>query len=233
VPFVFAGNYNGPGQWRYGLGFVETGGFFGGEGSFAGYESAAMYSPALDTAIVVASTKLANAITPPPMVQALAMAVYPTDVDFGLTPAEAMQPNNFDTGPAGKPDICDWAIPRAEWTTLSADWISGWCDFLGLEALLPATAPGPLGGPFRRRPGRGGRRGCGARGGRPHGRRVASLVEGATPISAPAAATQGEVNAGGRAGVRFVVSLPGTSWLGVSDAQENRKQERGMMTWPR
>ena len=131
MPFVFAGNYNGPGQWRYGLGFVETGGFFGGEGSFAGYESAAMYSPALDTAIVLASTKLANAITPPPMVQALAMAVYPTDVDFGLTPAEAMQPNNFDTGPAGKPDICDWAIPRAEWTTLSADWISGWCDFLG------------------------------------------------------------------------------------------------------
>jgi D-alanyl-D-alanine carboxypeptidase len=30
VPFVFAGNYNGPGTWRYGLGFVETGGFIGG-----------------------------------------------------------------------------------------------------------------------------------------------------------------------------------------------------------
>ncbi|WP_194398104.1 serine hydrolase domain-containing protein [Microbacterium atlanticum] len=27
MPFVFGGNYNGPGQWRYGLGFVETGGF--------------------------------------------------------------------------------------------------------------------------------------------------------------------------------------------------------------
>ena len=49
VPFVFAGNYNGPGQWRYGLGFVESGGFIGAEGSFAGYESATMYSPALDT----------------------------------------------------------------------------------------------------------------------------------------------------------------------------------------
>ena len=45
VPFVFAGNYNGPGQWRYGLGFVESGGFIGAEGSFAGYESATMYSP--------------------------------------------------------------------------------------------------------------------------------------------------------------------------------------------
>ena len=101
VPFVFAGNYNGPGQLRYGLGFVETGGFFGGEGSFAGYESAAMYSPALDTAIVVASTKIANAITPPPMIQALAMAVHGSDLDFGLTPAEAMQPNSFAAEPGG------------------------------------------------------------------------------------------------------------------------------------
>ena len=58
VPFVFGGNYNGPGQWRYGLGFVESGGFIGAEGSFAGYESATMYSPTLDTTIVVVSTKL-------------------------------------------------------------------------------------------------------------------------------------------------------------------------------
>jgi D-alanyl-D-alanine carboxypeptidase len=100
VPFVFAGNYNGPGKWRYGLGFVESGGFIGGEGSFAGYESAAMYSPALHTSIVVASTKNPNAVTPPPMIQALAMAVYGKDVHFGLTPAQALEPNSFSTGPA-------------------------------------------------------------------------------------------------------------------------------------
>jgi D-alanyl-D-alanine carboxypeptidase len=98
VPFVFSGNYNGPGRWTYGLGFVETGGFIGGEGSFAGYESAAMYSPALDTTIVVVSTKLPNAITPPPMIQALAMAIYGNDVDFGLTTAQALEPNTFGSG---------------------------------------------------------------------------------------------------------------------------------------
>ena len=49
VPFVFGGNYNGPGQWRYGLGFVESGGSFGAEGSFAGYESATMHSPELQS----------------------------------------------------------------------------------------------------------------------------------------------------------------------------------------
>jgi D-alanyl-D-alanine carboxypeptidase len=99
VPFVFAGNYNGPGTWRYGLGFVESGGFIGAEGSFAGYESATMYSPTLHTAIAVASTKLPNAITPPPMIQALAMAVYGHRVDFGLTYAQALAPNHFDSGP--------------------------------------------------------------------------------------------------------------------------------------
>jgi hypothetical protein len=31
VPFVFAGDYNGPGKWRYGLGFVDSGGFIGAE----------------------------------------------------------------------------------------------------------------------------------------------------------------------------------------------------------
>jgi D-alanyl-D-alanine carboxypeptidase len=98
VPFVFAGDYNGPGRWRYGLGFVETGGFIGGEGSFAGYESATMYSPRRHTTIEVASTKLPNAITPPPMVQALAMALYGPHLGFGLTPAEAMQPNTAGAG---------------------------------------------------------------------------------------------------------------------------------------
>ena len=96
---MFAGNYNGPGQWRYGLGFVESGGFIGGEGSFAGYESAAMYSPARQTAIEVVSTKQPNAITPPPMIQALAMAVYGPDIGFGLTPAQALAPTF--TGAAG------------------------------------------------------------------------------------------------------------------------------------
>ncbi|WP_405704916.1 hypothetical protein OG264_00780 [Streptomyces xanthophaeus] len=32
IPFPFAGNCNGPGEWRYALGFVE----FGGEGSSTG-----------------------------------------------------------------------------------------------------------------------------------------------------------------------------------------------------
>jgi D-alanyl-D-alanine carboxypeptidase len=94
VPFVFEGNYNGPGHWRYGLGFVESGGFLGAEGSFAGYESATMYSPARRTTIEVVSTKLANAVTPPPAIQALAMAVYGTHVGFGLTPAQALTPNS-------------------------------------------------------------------------------------------------------------------------------------------
>ena len=98
VPFVFSGNYNGPGRWRYGLGFVESGGFIGGEGSFAGYESATMYSPTRKTTIEVVSTKLANAITPPPMVQALAMDLYGTQIGFGLTPAQALKPNSFGTG---------------------------------------------------------------------------------------------------------------------------------------
>jgi D-alanyl-D-alanine carboxypeptidase len=93
VPFVFGGNYNGPGRWRYGLGFVETGGFYGAEGSFAGYESATMHSPTLDTTIEVASTKMPNAITPPPMMQALAIAVHGDDVDFGLSFDQAMEPN--------------------------------------------------------------------------------------------------------------------------------------------
>jgi D-alanyl-D-alanine carboxypeptidase len=100
IPFVFPGGYNGPGRWRYGLGFVESGGFVGGEGSFAGYESATMYSPDRRTAIEVVSTKLANAITPPPMIQALAMALYGPSIGFGLTPAQALQPNNFAGGSA-------------------------------------------------------------------------------------------------------------------------------------
>ena len=103
VPFVFGGNYNGPGQWRYGLGFVETGGFYGSEGSFAGYESATMHSPTLNATIEVASMKMPNALLPPPIMQALAIAVYGDDVDFGLTIDQAMEPNlgfgHEDTGP--------------------------------------------------------------------------------------------------------------------------------------
>jgi len=93
VPFVFGGNYNGPGQWRYGLGFVETGGFYGAEGSFAGYESAIMHSPTLNVTIEVVSTKMPNALLPPPIMQALAIAVYGTGVNFGLSLDQAMQPN--------------------------------------------------------------------------------------------------------------------------------------------
>jgi D-alanyl-D-alanine carboxypeptidase len=93
IPFEFALGYNGPGRWYYGLGFVESGGFIGGTGSFAGYESIAMYSPARETTIEVVSTKQPNAITPPPMLQALAMAVYGANIGFGLTPAQALKPS--------------------------------------------------------------------------------------------------------------------------------------------
>ncbi len=93
VPFVFGGNYNGPGEWLNALGFDLTGGFYVAEGSFAGYESATMYSPTLDTTIAVATTKMWSAINPPPMMQALAMVVYGDEVDFGLTLEQAMQPN--------------------------------------------------------------------------------------------------------------------------------------------
>jgi D-alanyl-D-alanine carboxypeptidase len=93
VPFVFGGNYNGPGKWFQGLGFDLTGGFLVAEGSFAGYESSTMYSPELDTTISVATTKLWSAITPPPMMQALAMTLYGDEVDFGLTIEQAMEPN--------------------------------------------------------------------------------------------------------------------------------------------
>ncbi len=93
VPFVFAGDYNGPGEWFNALGFVTTGGFLVAEGSFAGYESSTMYSPELDTTIAVVSTKIWNAITPPPMMQAIAMTLYGDEVDFGLTIEQAMEPN--------------------------------------------------------------------------------------------------------------------------------------------
>ena len=100
IPFEFALNYNGPGRWKYGLGFVETGGFIGGAGSFFGYESTAMYSPDRRTSIVVVSTKQPNAITPPPMFQALAMAVFGQHIGFGLTPEQALKPNSFGAGPS-------------------------------------------------------------------------------------------------------------------------------------
>ena len=54
-----------------------------------------MCSPARKTAIVVVSTKQINAITPPPMLQALAMAIYGPRIGFGLTPAQALAPNDF------------------------------------------------------------------------------------------------------------------------------------------
>ncbi len=94
-PYVFAQNYNGPGRWFQGLGYIQSGGFIGKEGSIPGYESVTMYSPARNTTIEVVSTKIANAITPPPMFQALAMAVFGPHIGFGLTPAQALKPNNF------------------------------------------------------------------------------------------------------------------------------------------
>ena len=59
-----------------------------------------MYWPARKTTITVVSTKQPNTITPPPMFQALAMAIYGPDIGFGLTPAQALQPNSFGTVPS-------------------------------------------------------------------------------------------------------------------------------------
>jgi D-alanyl-D-alanine carboxypeptidase len=100
IPFVFALNYNGPGLWKNGLGFDETGGFIGGAGSLPGYESTTMYSPARHTTIEVVSMKQVNTITPEPTLQALAMAVFGTHIGFGLTPRQALKPNNFGCPPS-------------------------------------------------------------------------------------------------------------------------------------
>jgi D-alanyl-D-alanine carboxypeptidase len=92
-PYAFSDHYNGPGRWLQGLGFVETGGFIGKEGSLPGYESITMYSPARHTTIEVVSTKQPNAITPTRMFQALAMDLYGPNIGFGLTPAQAIAPS--------------------------------------------------------------------------------------------------------------------------------------------
>ena len=54
-----------------------------------------MYSPTHHTTIEVVSTKKPNAITPPPMFRALAMAVFGPSIGFGLTPARALELNSF------------------------------------------------------------------------------------------------------------------------------------------
>ena len=54
--YAFSDNSNGPGRWLHKLGFVESGGFIGKEGSLAGYESITTYSPSRQTTIVVVST---------------------------------------------------------------------------------------------------------------------------------------------------------------------------------
>jgi D-alanyl-D-alanine carboxypeptidase len=92
-PYAFSDNYNGPGRWLQGLGFVESGGFIGKEGSLPGYEGIAMYSPSRHTTIEVVVTKQGNAITPTRMFQALAMDLYGPDLGFGLTPAQALAPS--------------------------------------------------------------------------------------------------------------------------------------------
>jgi len=99
--FAFPDNYNGPGRWLQGLGFVESGGFIGKEGSLPGYESIAMYSPSRKATIVVASTKQANAITPTRMFQALAMDVYGPKIGFGLTRRQALAPSYTGVQPEG------------------------------------------------------------------------------------------------------------------------------------
>jgi D-alanyl-D-alanine carboxypeptidase len=101
LPFAFPDNYNGPGRWLQGLGFVESGGFIGKEGSLPGYESISMYSPSRKTTIVVVSTKQANAITPTRMFQALAMDLYGPNIGFGLTPAQALAASYTGLQPEG------------------------------------------------------------------------------------------------------------------------------------
>jgi D-alanyl-D-alanine carboxypeptidase len=91
--WAFPDNFQGPGRWRQGLGFVETGEFIGKDGSLPGYDSITMYSPSRKTAIAVVFTKQGNAITVAPMLQALAMAVYGKNIGFGLTPAQALAPS--------------------------------------------------------------------------------------------------------------------------------------------
>ncbi|MEZ5074635.1 MAG: serine hydrolase domain-containing protein [Solirubrobacterales bacterium] len=98
LPFEFPGNYDGPGRWRYGLGIYLSGGFIGGQGSMPGYESTAMYSPSRHVGFQVVSMKQANAVTPPPMFQALAMTVFGRRLGFGLSLAEALEPNCFGVG---------------------------------------------------------------------------------------------------------------------------------------
>ncbi len=98
IPIVFPGNYDGPGRWKYGLGLYKSGGFIGLQGSMPGYESTAMYSPSRRTGIQVVSMKQINAITPPPMFQALAMTVFGGRLGFGLSLAEALEPNCFGIG---------------------------------------------------------------------------------------------------------------------------------------
>jgi len=98
IPIVFPGNYDGPGRWKYGLGLYKSGGFIGLQGSMPGYESTAMYSPSRRAGIQVVSMKQINAITPPPMFQALAMKVFGGRLGFGLSPAEALEPNCFGIG---------------------------------------------------------------------------------------------------------------------------------------
>jgi D-alanyl-D-alanine carboxypeptidase len=93
IPFNFPHHYLGPGRWYQGLGFIETGGFIGKDGSLPGYDSFSMYSPSRHTAIVVATTKQGLAITPPVMAQALAMDLYGPNIGFGLTPAQALTPS--------------------------------------------------------------------------------------------------------------------------------------------
>jgi D-alanyl-D-alanine carboxypeptidase len=100
IPFNFPDRYLGPGRWRQGLGFIETGGFRGKDASMPGYESFTMYSPSRHTTIAVASTKQGNAITPPVMAQALAMDVYGPNIGFGLTPAQATAPSFTGLPPA-------------------------------------------------------------------------------------------------------------------------------------
>ncbi len=93
IRFNFPDHYLGPGRWRQGLGFIETGGFIGKDGSIPGYESFTMYSPSRHTAIAVVSTKQGIAVTPPRMAQALAMDLYGRNIGFGLTPAQAIAPS--------------------------------------------------------------------------------------------------------------------------------------------
>lgn len=92
IELAFADHYQGPGRWLQRMGFIESGGWVGKEGSLPGYESITMHSPSRRTTISLVTMKQPGPITPPLLFQALAMDLFGPDLGFGLTPEQALEP---------------------------------------------------------------------------------------------------------------------------------------------